>query len=217
MIKMKNISKVFNEDTQINIKNINFENGKSYALLGPSGSGKTTLMNMISGIISPTSGGIIIDDIDITKLSEKEKDLFRLNNIGYIFQDFKLIEEMTVEDNLELVRIAKKDTLTIKEVLQKVGLENKLKEKVKNLSGGEKQRIAIARALMKQPKIILADEPTGNLNHEKGLAIMQLLKEFHQKSKYIMIFVTHDDRMAQFADVIINFEDLLEKGGGKNV
>ena len=217
MIKVKNISKVFNEDTQINIKNINFENGKSYALLGPSGSGKTTLMNMISGIISPTSGEIIIDDIDITKLSEKEKDLFRLNNIGYIFQDFKLIEEMTVEDNLELVRIAKKDTLTIKEVLQKVGLENKLKEKVKNLSGGEKQRIAIARALMKQPKIILADEPTGNLNHEKGLAIMQLLKEFHQKSKYIMIFVTHDDRMAQFADVIINFEDLLEKGGGKNV
>ena len=88
MIKMKNISKVFNEDTQINIKNINFENGKSYALLGPSGSGKTTLMNMISGIISPTSGEIIIDDIDITKLSEKEKDLFRLNNIGYIFQDF---------------------------------------------------------------------------------------------------------------------------------
>ena len=217
MIKVKNISKIFNEETQINIKDINFENGKSYALLGASGSGKTTLLNMIAGIISPTTGDILIDDLDITKLSEKEKDLFRLNNIGYIFQDFKLIEEMTVEDNLELVRIAKKDTITIKEVLEKVGLENKLKEKVKNLSGGEKQRIAIARALMKQPKIILADEPTGNLNYEKGLTIMQLLKEFHKKSKYIMIFVTHDDRMAQFADVTIHFEDLLEKGGEKNV
>ncbi len=215
MIRVKNVKKDFNEDTKIHLKNIEFEDGKTYAILGVSGSGKTTLLNIVAGIINPTQGQVFVDDIEITKLTQKEKDSFRLKNIGYIFQDFKLIDEMTVEDNLNLLKIEKIDCLKIDEILKQVGLQNKRKVKVKKLSGGEKQRVAIARSLIKSPKIILADEPTGSLNYEKGLEIMELLKKFHQKSNNVMIFVTHDDRMAKFADVIIKFEDILVKGGAK--
>lgn len=213
MIKVTNVKKEFNQDTKIHMKDIEFENGKSYAILGVSGSGKTTLLNIIAGIVEPTDGQVFVDDVEITKLTQKEKDNFRLKNIGYIFQDFKLIEDMTVEDNLSLLQIEKVKCIEIDNILKQVGLESKKKEKVKKLSGGEKQRIAIARALMKSPKIILADEPTGSLNYEKGVEIMELLKEFHKKSKHIMLFVTHDDRMASFADEVIHFEDILVKGG----
>jgi putative ABC transport system ATP-binding protein len=213
MIRIKNIKKDFNSDTKIHLKDIEFENGKTYAILGVSGSGKTTLLNIIAGIVNPNEGEVLIDDIEITELSQKEKDNFRLKNIGYIFQDFKLMEDMTVEDNLNLLKIEKIKCIDIDEILNQVGLKNKRKTKVKKLSGGEKQRVAIARALMKSPKIILADEPTGSLNYEKGLEIMELLNEFHKKSNHVMIFVTHDDRMAKFADEIIQFEDILVKGG----
>lgn len=215
MIKIENIKKDFNEDTKIHLKNMKFEDGKSYAILGASGSGKTTLLNIIAGIINPTEGKVFIDDVDITSLTQKGKDNFRLKNIGYVFQDFKLMDDMTVEDNLNLLKIEKIDCINTENILQDVGLKNKRKTKVRKLSGGEKQRVAIARALIKSPKIILADEPTGSLNYEKGVEIMKLLNEFHKKSNYIMIFVTHDDRMAKFADEVIQFEDLLVKGGRK--
>ena len=123
------------------------------------------------------------------------------------------MEEMTVEDNLNLLKIEKIKCIDIDTILEQVGLKSKRKTKVKKLSGGEKQRVAIARALIKSPKIILADEPTGSLNYEKGLEIMELLNEFHKKSNHVMIFVTHDDRMAKFADEVIHFEDILVKGG----
>lgn len=121
---------------------------------------------------------------------------------------------MTVEDNLNLLKLEKVKCVDIDEILNEVGLLNKKKSKVKNLSGGEKQRVAIARSLMKKPKIILADEPTGSLNYEKGKEIMTLLKKFHENSKQVMIFVTHDDRMAKYADETIYFEDLLINKGG---
>ena len=215
MIKITNVKKEFNADTKIHMKDVKFEDGKSYAILGVSGSGKTTLLNIIAGIVNPTTGNVLVDDVEITSLTQKEKDNFRLKNIGYIFQDFKLLEDMTVEDNLNILQIEKVNCIEIDEILAQVGLENKRKTKVKKLSGGEKQRVAIARALMKSPKIILADEPTGSLNYEKGVEIMELLKEFHKKSNHIMIFVTHDDRMAKFADEIIQFENILVKGGEK--
>jgi len=215
MIRIENVKKDFNSDTKIHLKNIKFENGKTYAILGVSGSGKTTLLNIIAGIVNPNEGKVLIDDVDITSLTQKEKDNFRLANIGYIFQDFKLIEDMTVEDNLNLLKIEKIECIDIDNILGQVGLTNKRKTKVKKLSGGEKQRVAIARALIKSPKIILADEPTGSLNYEKGLEIMELLKEFHKKSNHVMIFVTHDDRMAKFADEVIRFEDILVKGGAR--
>ena len=213
MIRIENVKKDFNSDTKIHLKNIKFENGKTYAILGVSGSGKTTLLNIIAGIVNPNEGKVLIDDVDITSLTQKEKDNFRLENIGYIFQDFKLIEDMTVEDNLNLLKIEKIECIDMDNILGQVGLKNKRKTKVKKLSGGEKQRVAIARALIKSPKIILADEPTGSLNYEKGLEIMELLNEFHKKSNHVMIFVTHDDRMAKFADEVIQFEDILVKGG----
>lgn len=215
MIRISGIEKDFNEDTKIHLKDMNFENGKTYAILGVSGSGKTTLLNMIAGIVTPTSGKIFVDDIEVTSLTQKEKDDFRLKNVGYIFQDYKLIEDMTVEDNLKILKIEKIESNDLNKILEQVGIENKLKEKVRKLSGGEKQRVAIARALMKSPKIILADEPTGSLNYEKGVEIMQLLKKAHEKNNNVMIFVTHDDRMAKYADEIIKFEDLLVKGGCK--
>lgn len=217
MIKIENVKKEFNADTIIHLKNINFEKGKSYAILGVSGSGKTTLLNMIAGVVNPTEGNVIIDDVNITKLSQKEKDRYRLINIGYIFQDFKLLEDMTVEDNLSLLGIEKIKCVDTDSILKQVGLQDKKKEKVSKLSGGEKQRVAIARVLMKSPKIILADEPTGSLNYEKGVEIMKLLHKFHKKSNYIMIYVTHDDRMAKYADKIIRFEDILVKGRENNV
>jgi len=215
MIRIEYVKKDFNSDTKIHLKNIKFENGKTYAILGVSGSGKTTLLNIIAGIVNPNEGKVLIDDVDITSLTQKEKDNFRLANIGYIFQDFKLIEDMTVEDNLNLLKIEKIECIDIDNILGQVGLTNKRKTKVKKLSGGEKQRVAIARALIKSPKIILADEPTGSLNYEKGLEIMELLNEFHKKSNHVMIFVTHDDRMAKFADEVIRFEDILVKGGAR--
>ena len=215
MIRVENVKKDFNEDTKIHLKNIEFKNGKSYAILGVSGSGKTTLLNIIAGIVTPNEGKVFVDDVEVTNLTQKEKDNFRLKNIGYIFQDFKLIEDMTVEDNLNLLKIEKIDCISIDDILEQVGLKNKRKIKVKKLSGGEKQRVAIARSLIKSPKIILADEPTGSLNYEKGIEIMELLDKFHKKSNHVMIFVTHDDRMAKFADEVIHFEDILVKGGKK--
>lgn len=213
MIKIKNVKKDFNSDTKIHLKDIEFENGKTYAILGVSGSGKTTLLNIIAGIVNPNNGEVLIDDVEITHLTQKEKDNFRLKNIGYIFQDFKLVEDMTVEDNLNLLKIEKIECIGIEDILEQVGLKNKKKTKVKKLSGGEKQRVAIARALIKTPKIILADEPTGSLNYEKGLEIMELLNEIHKKSNNVMIFVTHDDRMTKFADEVIQFDNIIVKGG----
>ena len=154
MIRIENVKKDFNSDTKIHLKNIKFENGKTYAILGVSGSGKTTLLNIIAGIVNPNEGKVLIDDVDITSLTQKEKDNFRLENIGYIFQDFKLIEDMTVEDNLNLLKIEKIECIDIDNILGQVGLTNKRKTKVNKLSGGEKQRVAIARALIKSPNNI---------------------------------------------------------------
>lgn len=217
MIKVSGFKQDFNNETKIHLKDIEFDEGKSYAILGVSGGGKTTLLNAIAGIRRPTDGSIVINGTDITKLSELEKDRFRLENIGYIFQDFKLIEDMTVLDNLELLKIGNVKCKSFDDALNEVDLLDKKNEKVRNLSGGEKQRVAIARALIKSPKIILADEPTGSLNFEKGIMIMELLKKCHEKSKQVMIFVTHDDRMAKYADVVIHFEDLLIKRRDDNV
>jgi len=217
MIKIKKLSKRFDEECNIKIKDTEFNDKTSYVLLGPSGCGKSTLLNMITGVITPTTGTVMIDDTEITKLGQREKDAYRLKNIGYVFQDFKLIEDMTVEDNLNLLKIGKIDCLPIDDVLESVGIKNKRKSKIKNLSGGEKQRVAIARALIKQPKIIIADEPTGNLNFENGKKVAQLLTEASKKFSNTMIIVTHDDRLIPYFDKALHFEDMLiGKGGNDN-
>ena len=218
MIKINNLSKKFDEECNIKIKNTVFNDKTSYVLLGPSGCGKSTMLNMITGVITPTTGSVLIDDTEISKLTQQEKDAYRLRNIGYIFQDFKLIDDMTVEDNLNLLKLGDVDCLPIDEVLESVGIREKRKNKVKHLSGGERQRVAIARALIKQPKIIIADEPTGNLNFENGKRVVELLMNAGKKFSNTMIVVTHDDRLVKYFDEELHLEDMLIKeGGNENV
>ena len=214
MIKISDLSKKFDEECNIKIKDMEFKDKTSYVLLGPSGCGKSTLLNMITGVITPTTGKIIIDDDNITDFTQEEKDAYRLKNIGYIFQDFKLIEDMTVEDNLNLLKIGKVECLPIDEVLDSVGIKSKRKNKIKHLSGGERQRVAIARALIKQPRIIIADEPTGNLNFENGKKVVELLIKASKKFSNTMIIVTHDDRLVEYFDETLHFEDMLIREGG---
>ncbi|MGN1320028.1 MAG: ABC transporter ATP-binding protein [Acutalibacteraceae bacterium] len=210
MIKIKNVSKCFANETAIDYRDIEFEKGKSYMLLGASGCGKSTLLNMISGILSPETGSIEIGGVDMTNKSQKEKDKFRIENIGYIFQDFKLIPEMTVMDNIAILRLEKIDISETDNILNALGIIDKKNKKVKNLSGGEKQRVAIARAIVKKPEIILADEPTGNLNFTIGESVIKQLIDI-SKGK-TLIAVTHDERLGKYFDCII---DMNQMTGGK--
>jgi putative ABC transport system ATP-binding protein len=210
MISVKKVSKHFRNETAIDYKDIIFEDGKSYMLLGASGCGKSTLLNMIAGILSPESGEIEIDGDIMSSKSQKEKDKFRIEKIGYIFQDFKLIPEMTVIDNINILRLEGVDTSSADEFLEKLEILDKKNKKVKNLSGGERQRVAIVRAIVKKPDIILADEPTGNLNFAIG---EQVIKELVEISKgKTLIAVTHDERLAKYFDCVI---DMNEMTGGR--
>lgn len=213
MIKVKNVSKHFANETAIDYSDITFEKGKSYMLLGASGCGKSTLLNMIAGILSPESGTIEISGEDITKKSQKEKDKFRIQKIGYIFQDFKLIPEMTVMDNIAILRLEKVDISDADKVLDSLGILEKKNKKVKHLSGGEKQRVAIARAIVKKPDIILADEPTGNLNFAIGEAVIKQLIEVSEGKT--LIAVTHDERLGKYFDHIIDMNQVT--GGRRDV
>ena len=213
MIKTTNLSKHFQNETAIDYRDLVFEDGKSYMLLGASGCGKSTLLNMIAGILSPESGNIEIGGVEMTSKSQKEKDKFRINKIGYIFQDFKLIPEMTVIDNINILKLEKVDTSAADEVLESLGILDKKNKKVKHLSGGERQRVAIARAIVKKPDIILADEPTGNLNFAIGEAVIKQLIEI-SKGK-TLIAVTHDERLGKYFDCTIDMNEVT--GGRRDV
>ena len=213
MIKITDVSKQFPNETAIDYNDITFEKGKSYMLLGASGCGKSTLLNMIAGILSPETGSIEIAGEDMTKKSQKEKDKFRIQKIGYIFQDFKLIPEMTVMDNIAILRLEKVDISDADKILDALGILDKKNKKVKHLSGGEKQRVAIARAIVKKPEIILADEPTGNLNFAIGEAVIKQLIEVSEGKT--LIAVTHDERLGKYFDHIIDMNQVT--GGRRDV
>ena len=213
MIKTTSLSKHFKNETAIDYSDLVFETGKSYMLLGASGCGKSTLLNMIAGILSPDGGVIEIDGVEISSKPQKEKDRFRINKIGYIFQDFKLIPEMSVIDNINILRLEKVDTSAADEVLESLGILDKKHKKVKNLSGGEKQRVAIARAIVKKPDIILADEPTGNLNFAIGEAVIKELVDVSRGKT--LIAVTHDDRLSKYFDCTIDMNGVT--GGRRDV
>ena len=213
MIEIKNLGKQFQNETEIEYRDMIFENGKSYMLLGASGCGKSTLLNMIAGIISPTKGTIIIDGVDMTLEPQKSKDKFRIEKIGYIFQDFKLINDMTVADNISILRLENIDVSGMDEMLQALDIYEKKNSKIKHLSGGQKQRVAIARALVKRPDIILADEPTGNLNFAIG---EQVIKELIRVSEgKTLIAVTHDERLASYFDVVVDMNEIT--GGMRDI
>ena len=213
MIKLKGVSKRFKNETAIDYHDLEFVEGKSYMLLGASGCGKSTLLNMIAGILSPETGSIEINGQNIVVLNQKEKDKFRINKIGYIFQDFKLINEMTVNDNINILKLENIDTKNTDQVLKKLGILDKKNKKIKHLSGGEKQRVAIARAIVKEPDIILADEPTGNLNFTIGETVIKELLEV-SKGK-TLIAVTHDERLGKYFDYIIDMNEVT--GGRRDV
>ena len=209
MIEIKNLGKQFQNETEIDYCDISFKTGKSYMLLGASGCGKSTLLNIIAGILSPTKGSVIIDGVDMAAASQKEKDKFRIEKIGYIFQDFKLINDMTVADNIGILRLEGVDVSGMDAMLRALDIYEKKNAKIKHLSGGQKQRVAIARALVKKPDIILADEPTGNLNFAIGEQVIRELIEVSRGKT--LIAVTHDDRLAKYFDEVI---DMNEMTGG---
>ena len=217
MIEIKDLSMRFSDGTGIAYRDLKFESGRTYALLGASGCGKSTLLNLIAGVLSPAGGSVAIDGRDMTRAPQREKDAFRIAKIGYIFQDFKLIDEMTVRDNIEILKLEKVDVSGMDDVLDALGILKLKNRRCSRLSGGEKQRVAIARALVKQPEIILADEPTGNLNYAVGLRIMEALMDA-AKGK-TLVCVTHDDRLAGLFDEVIDMNAIahaVEEGGGRD-
>lgn len=222
MIYIEGLKKDFDENTKLNFVDTRFEDGKSYAIVGPSGCGKSTLLNLISGIIAPDTGKILVSTndktIDVAQMSQKQRDKFRFDNIGYIFQDYKLIEEFSIIDNLELLNLNGKKYKgeDFDNLLEKVQLKHKKKQKVKTLSGGEKQRVAIVRALIKKSNIVLADEPTESLNESLSHEIVELLIKLSKEQGKTVIMVTHDTSLTKYFDYTIEVPKILT-GGTTNV
>ena len=198
MIQTRNLLARFSEGAAIRYADLNFEAGASYVLLGASGCGKSTLLNLIAGVLTPSEGAVTVGGETVSAWPQRRRDAFRIREVGYIYQDFKLMEGMTVQDNIDILRMEGVDTTGKDALLDRLGILSLKKRRVRSLSGGEKQRVAIARALIKQPNIILADEPTGNLNYEIGRAVMQQLIE--NMGGGTLIAVTHDDRLAPMFD-----------------
>ncbi len=206
MIEVFGLVKRYDEYTSISYEDLRFEDGQSYVMLGASGCGKSTYLNMLAGVISPTSGRVVIDGRDMAKATQKEKDAFRVAHIGYIFQDFKLLEDMTVQDNIGILRLEGVDVSRTPEVLSDLGILSKRTRRVRKLSGGEKQRVAIARSLILDPCLILADEPTGNLDVKNRDIIFDLLQHEHEKGRSI-ILITHDAEIAKRAEQVYALRD----------
>lgn len=203
MLKLENINKSYNNELILKNINLYFENTGFISILGPSGSGKTTLLNIISGLIKPDSGTIQYNNLLLNKFNRKSWDSFRTYNLSYIFQDYKLLEDITVIDNIKIVT---NNNNKIKQLLAKLEINKIQKQKVNKLSGGEKQRVAIARALVNDPDILLADEPTGALDTINSVKIMNILKEI-SKNKLVII-VTHNIELAKkYSDKIIYIKD----------
>ncbi|MDS1030942.1 ABC transporter ATP-binding protein [Bacillota bacterium LX-D] len=190
MIKIKNVSKAFEDKILFSNLTLNIEDGEFVIFSGPSGCGKTTLLNMIGAIEEIDSGEILVDGIDVSKRKNQLK-YFR-NKVGFLFQNFALVDNKTVKENLKLVRKDCKNDITIEEALEIVGLKDKLNKKVYTLSGGEQQRVALARLMLKKCDIILADEPTGSLDKNNAEAVLNILKQLNEQGKTI-ILVTHDE------------------------
>ena len=213
MIELKNITKIFSKADSENIlyKNMDFEvkSGEFIAIVGRSGSWKSTILNLISGLLWPDEGSISIDNQDITKLSQDEITKFRGKNMSFIFQQFHLIPNLTVEENITLPLEINKipAQFETKEILQKVWLSQKAESYPFELSGWEQQRVAVARAFAAQTNILLADEPTGNLDENNAKNVMDILQTLHKETKNTIILITHDMQVAEYADKIFTLEN----------
>ena len=190
--------------------NLSVEQGEFVAIVGTSGSGKSTLLNMIGGLDVPTSGKVIVDGRDLSTLKDEQLTIFRRRKIGFIFQNYNLVPVLNVFENIVLpVELDgnKVDKKFMKEVVRMLGLEDKLNNMPSNLSGGQQQRVAIARALVSKPAIVLADEPTGNLDSRTSSDVLGLLKVTSQKFHQTIVMITHNNEIALLADRIIRIED----------
>ncbi|WP_282013750.1 ABC transporter ATP-binding protein [Marinifilum flexuosum] len=215
MIITKDLCKVFRteevETSALHDVNLHIERGEFAAIMGPSGCGKSTLLNIIGLLDNPSNGNYIFNNTDVTKKSEKQRTHFRKGNIGFIFQSFNLIDELTVFENVELPLIymgltTSKRKAKVNEVLERMNISHRAKHYPQQLSGGQQQRVAIARAVVTCPKLILADEPTGNLDSSNGTEVMELLKELNLSGTTV-VMVTHSVRDSEYADRVIHLFD----------
>ena len=186
---------------------LRLEEGKFIVILGPSGAGKSTLLNLLGGLDSPTSGKIIVEGKDISTLSGDELAAYRAQKVGFVFQFYNLVPTLTVHENVTLVKEIAPDALSATQMLEQVGLSDHLKNFPAELSGGEQQRVSIARALAKNPKILLCDEPTGALDSETGVHVLKLLLKMAREHGKTIVIVTHNQNIARMADVVIRVKN----------
>ena len=191
----------------LNKTSFQIEKGELVCILGPSGAGKTTALNILGGIDKATTGKLIVDGKEITKLKKRELITYRRHDIGFVFQFYNLIQNLTALENVELAFQLCKDHLDPKKILKLVGLEKRMDNFPSQLSGGEQQRVAIARAIAKNPKLLLCDEPTGALDYKTGKQILKLLEDTCRKEKMTVIIITHNSAIAPMADKVIKFKN----------
>ncbi len=210
-IELKDVVKTYKMG-EIEIKavdNISFpiEKGEFVVVVGPSGAGKTTVLNILGGMDKATSGEIVVDGTDIGKFTEKELTKYRRDDVGFVFQFYNLVQNLTALENVELASQMKTDALDAEDVLAEVGLGNRLDNFPSQLSGGEQQRVSIARALAKNPKLLLCDEPTGALDYITGKSILKLLQDTCREKKMTVIVITHNSALTPMADKIIKIKN----------
>ena len=214
ILEIRNLCKVYGTgETKVEaLKNVAFDvdQGEFVAIVGPSGSGKSTLLHILGGVDSPTSGEVIISGTDISRLNEEKLAIFRRRQIGLIYQFYNLIPILNVEENMTLPILLdgrKPDQALLADLVEKLGLRERLNHLPNQLSGGQQQRVSIGRALMNHPALLLADEPTGNLDSANSREIVSLLRKFNKENKQTVIIITHDERIALSADRVITIED----------
>lgn len=223
IVRTENLSKTYGSGENlvkaIDDVNLKVEKGEFIAIVGPSGSGKSTLLHLLGGVDNPSSGKIFIDGNDISKYSSKELALFRRRKVGLIYQFYNLIPNLTVRHNIELpLKLDKRkiNEEALLDIVRKLGIENKLDSFPSELSGGQQQRVAIARSLIYSPSLVLADEPTGNLDRENSREIIEILKYFNRTLKQTIIVITHDESIALEAERVITIVDGKVVGDERN-
>ncbi|MBW8350660.1 ABC transporter ATP-binding protein [Bacillus sp. IITD106] len=215
MLKIKNLSKVYDGKVAyraLSDIDLTIEEGEFVGIMGPSGSGKTTLLNMVATIDQPTSGSILINGKDPFRLKQNDLALFRRRQLGFVFQDFNLLPTLTVEENIVLpltldgVSVKVQDE-KVEAIAEKLGIKQILKKRIYEISGGQAQRTAIARATIHSPQMVLADEPTGNLDSKASRSAMEMMESINKKDKTTMMMVTHDPIAASFSDRVVFIKD----------